>query len=313
MRVGLVLPPTADPADVPATARRAEEQGFDLVASGEHVLFGSPTPNAFVTLAAAASVTSRVRLLSAVTLLPLYPAPLAAKMAATLDRVSGGRFELGVGVGGENPVEFAACGVPVRERGRRTDAALDVVVRLFTGEAIDVEGTPATLDPLPLQRPRPPLWVGGRSEASMRRAGRAGDVWMPYLGSPDRVARGLRTARAEAERHDRDPAEVTGACFAWTAVDPDPAVARRRALEVRATYGQDMERIVDACVPHGTPEQVAARLAEYRDAGAESVVIAPASDDAERDVDLLAREVLPRLTDADAERGTPWVRGRQSG
>lgn len=296
MRIGLVLPPTADPADVPATARRAEEQGFDLVASGEHVLFGSPTPNAFVALAAAASVTTRVRLLSAVTLLPLYPAPLAAKMAATLDRVSGGRFELGVGVGGENPVEFAACGVPVRERGRRTDAGLDVLVRLFAGEPIDVDGTPATLDPLPLQRPRPPIWVGGRSEASMRRAGRAGDVWMPYLGSPDRVARGLRTAREEAERHGRDPAEVDGAYFAWTAVDADPGRARRAALDVlAATYGQDMESIVDACVPHGTPEQVAARLAEYRDAGATSVVIAPATHDAERDVDLLAREVLPRL------------------
>ena len=298
MRVGLVLPPTDDPADVPATARRAEEQGFDIVASGEHVLFGSPTPNAFVTLAAAASVTSRVRLLSAVTLLPLYPAPLAAKMAATLDRVSGGRFELGVGVGGENPVEFAACGVPVRERGKRTDEGLDVLVRLFAGDAIDVGGVPATLDPLPLQRPRPPVWVGGRSEASMRRAGRAGDIWMPYLGSPDRVARGLRTAREEAERHGRDPAEVTGAYFAWTAVDPDPAVARRRALDVlAATYGQDMERIVDACVPHGTPEQVAARLAEYRDAGAESVVIAPAAAQGDRGqtLDLLAGEVLPRL------------------
>jgi probable F420-dependent oxidoreductase len=293
-----MLPPALEAGDVPATARRAEEQGFDLVAAGEHVLFGSPTSNAFVTLAAAAAVTSRVRLLSAVTLLPLYPAPLAAKMAATLDRLSGGRLELGVGVGGENPVEFAACGVPVRERGRRTDAGLDVLARLFAGEAIDVDGTPATLDPLPLQQPRPPVWVGGRSEASMRRAGRAGDVWMPYLGSPDRVARGLRTAREEAERHGRDPGEVSGAYFAWTAVDPDPAVARRTALDVlAATYGQDMERIVDACVPHGTPDQVAARLAGYRDAGAEAVVIAPAvgAGGRERVLDLLADDVLPRL------------------
>ncbi|MDD7933396.1 LLM class flavin-dependent oxidoreductase [Actinomycetospora straminea] len=289
-----MMPPTMAAED----ARRAEEQGFDIVAAGEHVLFGSPTANAFVTLAAAAAVTSRVRLLSAVTLLPLYPAPLAAKMATTLDRVSGGRFELGVGVGGENPVEFAACGVPVRERGRRTDEGLDVLGRLFAGGAIDVEGTPATLDPLPVQRPRPPIWVGGRSPASMRRAGRAGDVWMPYLGSPDRVARGLRTAREEAERHGRDPAEVTGAYFAWSCVDTDPAAARRGALEaLAATYGQDMERIVDACVPHGTPEQVAARLAEYRDAGAESVVVAPAVAPAGRAgmLDLLAGEVLPRL------------------
>jgi len=309
MRVGLVLPPTDDPACVPDTARRAEEQGFDLVASGEHVLFGSPTPNAFVTLAAAASVTTRIRLLSAVTLLPLYPAPLAAKMATTLDRVSGGRFELGVGVGGENPVEFAACGVPVRERGRRTDEGLDVLVRLFAGEAIDVDGTPATLDPLPLQRPRPPVWVGGRSEASMRRAGRAGDVWMPYLGSPDRVARGLATAREEAERHGRDPADVTGAYFAWTSVDPDPAVARTRAREsLQVTYGQDMEQILDAVVPHGTPEQVTARLAEYRDAGAPSVVIAPAVGSADRDrmIELVADEVLPRL-----HRSSPRAGGRK--
>jgi alkanesulfonate monooxygenase SsuD/methylene tetrahydromethanopterin reductase-like flavin-dependent oxidoreductase (luciferase family) len=293
-----MLPPALEAGDVPATARRAEEQGFDLVAAGEHVLFGSPTSNAFITLAAAAAATRRVRLLSAVTLLPLYPAPLAAKMAATLDRLSGGRFELGVGVGGENPVEFAACGVPVRERGRRTDAGLDTLVRLFAGEAIDVDGTPATLDPLPLQQARPPLWVGGRSEASMRRAGRAGDVWMPYLGSPDRVARGLRTAREEAERHGRDPGEVTGAYFAWTAVDPDPVLARRTALDaLGATYGQDMERIVDACVPHGTPEQVAARLAEYRDAGADAVVIAPAGAAGGREqvLDLLAGDVLPRL------------------
>ncbi|GAA4805688.1 hypothetical protein GCM10023200_48920 [Actinomycetospora chlora] len=294
MRVGLMMSPTFTPDD----ARRAEEHGFDLVAAGEHVLFGSPTANAFVTLAAAAPVTTRVRLLSAVTLLPLYPAPLAAKMAATLDRVSGGRLELGVGVGGENPVEFAACGVPVRERGRRTDAGLEVLGRLFAGEAIDVDGTPARLDPLPLQRPRPPVWVGGRSEASMRRAGRAGDIWMPYLGSPDRVARGLRTAREEAERHGRDPADVTGAYFAWSCVDPDPAVARRTALDaLAATYGQDMERIVDACVPYGTPEQVAARFAEYRDAGAETIVVALAvpAEGRERVVEMIASDVLPRL------------------
>ncbi|WP_285653939.1 LLM class flavin-dependent oxidoreductase [Actinomycetospora sp. NBRC 106375] len=286
------------PTMAPADAQRAEERGFDIVAAGEHVLFGSPTANAFVSLAAAAPVTTRVRLLSAVTLLPLYPAPLAAKMAATLDRLSGGRFELGIGVGGENPVEFAACGVPVRERGKRTDAGIDTLARLFAGEEIDVDGTPAALDPLPVQRPRPPVWVGGRSEASMRRAGRSGDVWMPYLGSPDRVARGLRTAHEEAERRGRDPGEVTGAYFAWSCVDPDPAVARRTALDaLAATYGQDMERIVDACVPHGTPEQVAARLAEYRDAGAASVVIAPAvgGEGRERMIDLVADDVLPRL------------------
>ena len=293
-----MLPPSLEAARIPERAAWAESAGFDLIASGEHVLFGSPTANAFVTLAAAAAGTRRIRLLSAVTLLPLYPAFLAAKMAATLDRVSGGRFELGVGVGGENPTEFAAVGVPTSERGARTDAALDVLVRLFAGEAVDVGGTPAVLDPLPLQQPRPPVWVGGRSAASMRRAGRAGEFWMPYLCSPDRIARGLRTAREEAQRHDRDPASVRGAYLGWLFVDPDPVRARAGALDgMRRIYGQDMERIVDACIPHGTPEQVADRLTAYADAGADTVVLGCACPPEEFDdmAALLAAEVLPRL------------------
>jgi alkanesulfonate monooxygenase SsuD/methylene tetrahydromethanopterin reductase-like flavin-dependent oxidoreductase (luciferase family) len=291
-----MLPPAADAGEVPAIAARAEEQGFDLVAAGEHVLFGSPTPNAFVALAAAAAATTRVGLLSAVTLLPLYPPALAAKMAATLDGVSGGRFELGVGVGGENPVEFAACGVPLRERGRRTDRGLDTVRAYLGGEAVDVDGEPTRLDPVPSRRP--PIWVGGRSEAAMRRAGRAGDIWFPYLCSPDRVARGLAAAREAAVGHGRDPEAVTGGYFAWTALGPDRAAARATARSaLHRIYGQDMDRILDACVPHGTPGDVVARLTAYRDAGAEHVLFAPACALGEHSatVDLFAREVLPAL------------------
>ena len=302
MRIGLVLPPTGDPADVPDTARRAEEQGFDLVASGEHVLFGSPTPNAFVTLAAAAAVTTRVRLLSAVTLLPLYPAPLAAKMAATLDRISGGRFELGIGVGGENPVEFAACGVPVRERGRRTDEALDVLVTLFAGE------------PHRRRRHARHRSTRCRSSARVRRCGSAGaprprcavpgapgDVWMPYLAartaSPGAWPRPARRPSATAATPPRSPAP-TSRGRPSTPTPPSPGAARGTVLP--ATYGQDMDRILDAVVPHGTPEQVAARLAEYAEAGADTVVLAPAVDDADRErmLDLVAGEVLPRLRHA---------------
>src|SRR2546430_7839024 len=97
----------AGPVDA---ARRLEGLGFDYLAMGEHVAFGVPTPNAFVGLSAAAAVTERIKLLSAITLLPLSPAALAAKLAAALDVVSGGRFTMGVGVGGEYPREFEACG-----------------------------------------------------------------------------------------------------------------------------------------------------------------------------------------------------------
>ncbi|NYD34714.1 LLM class flavin-dependent oxidoreductase [Actinomycetospora corticicola] len=270
-----------DTADVPGAARWAEDVGFDLVASGEHVLFGSPTSNAFVSLAAAAAVTSRVRLLSAVTLLPLYPAALAAKMAVSVDRISGGRFELGVGVGGEYPAEFEAVGVPVSGRGRRTDEALPVVRAHLHGEAVDGH----RMDPPPV---RPvPIWIGGRSEASMRRAGRAGDVWMPYLCSPDRVARGLRLVNDVAAEQGRGP--VTGGLLAWSAVGRSRAAARELAVaRLREIYGQDMDRIVDACVPYGTPEDVAARLHEYADAGAEQVLYGPLSTDRELGAELSA-------------------------
>ncbi|NMO92926.1 LLM class flavin-dependent oxidoreductase [Actinomycetospora sp. TBRC 11914] len=267
-----MLPPTADPGEIPTLAARAEQLGFDLVAAGEHVLFGSPTSNAFVTLAAAAAATSRVRLVSAVTLLPLYPAVLAAKLAATLDRVSAGRFELGVGVGGENPAEFAACGVPVSARGRRTDEALPVVRAYLAGETVTVEGEPTRLDPLPVGPV--PVWVGGRSEAAMRRAGRAGEVWMPYLCSPDRVRRGLRLANDVAAEQGRPP--VTGGLLAWSAVAPTRAAARTLAVgTLQRIYGQDMDRLVDACVPHGTADDVVARFADYAEAGAESILFAP--------------------------------------
>ncbi|EUA23072.1 luciferase-like monooxygenase family protein [Mycobacterium xenopi 4042] len=154
-----------DQRQVAEAARWAENLGFDLVASGEHLFFHGRTPNAFVVLAAAAGATERVRLLSALTILPVYPAVLAAKLVATLDQVSNGRFDFGVGVGGEYPPEFAAAGVPVGERGARTDEALALILRLLRGGPVDfagrwtrVEGL--SLNPPALQTPAPPVWVG---------------------------------------------------------------------------------------------------------------------------------------------------------
>ena len=114
-------------AELTSDAQRIEELGFDWVSCGEHVLFTGPITNAFVTLAHIGAVTTRIELLSGVTIAPLYGAGLLAKLVTSLDITSGGRFNFGVGVGGEFPAEFAACGVAVSERGRRTDEALAVL------------------------------------------------------------------------------------------------------------------------------------------------------------------------------------------
>jgi probable F420-dependent oxidoreductase len=306
MRVGLMLPPHLDLARVVPLARRAEELGYDLLACGEHVFFHVPTPNAFVALAAAAGATSRIRLLSAATVLPVYPAPLAAKMAATLDGVSGGRFELGVGVGGEYPAELLACGVDPAERGRRADESLALLTRLFAGERVHHDGRfwqldGQRLDPLPPQRPRPPIWVGGRRAAAIRRAGRFGDVWMPYLVGPERFGQSLEQVRAEAVACGRPAEAVQGALFCWAGVGADGPRARRTALEVLSRiYRQDFGPLADRYVPAGTPTQVAARLGEYAAAGAETVVFAPAvvDDELERAAETFIDEVAPALVAA---------------
>jgi alkanesulfonate monooxygenase SsuD/methylene tetrahydromethanopterin reductase-like flavin-dependent oxidoreductase (luciferase family) len=303
VRAGLALEGAGDPGNVCDEARQAERLGFDLIAAGEHVFFHGPVSNAFVTLAAAAAVTERVRLLSALTILPVYPMAIAAKMAATLDQVSHGRFELGVGVGGEFPPEFAATGVPLAGRGARTDEALEVLLRLLSGERVTAEGEYGSLqdlylDPPAVQRPRPPLWVGGRKTPAMRRAGRFADVWMPYMVSPESFARSLAQARVFAAQAQRPETSLTGAVFIWGSVDADPARARREAVEsVSAVYRQDFEPLADRYLLHGDPDMVVARLAEYQAAGADTVIFSAACAPARRPAvtALFAESVLPRL------------------
>jgi probable F420-dependent oxidoreductase len=299
VEIGLGLPGLDD---VAGSARWAEQAGFDYLFSGEHLFFHVPVPNAFVALAAAAGATSRIKLLSGVTVLPLYPAVVAAKMASVLDRVSAGRFHLGVGVGGEFPREFEAAGVPLAERGRRTNETLEVMRLLFSDERASFEGTwtrfdDVGLDPMPLTPGGPPIWIAGRSEAAIRRAGRFGDVWMPYMYTPEQVAESLASVRAHAAEHDRDPDAVGAAIYAFVNVDEDGDRARAAiAAAVGRNYDQDFSRLGHYLIA-GTPDECAARIREYAAAGATSVQLQPGCAPAEerRVLDLLAGTVLPAL------------------
>ncbi|MGK5114215.1 LLM class flavin-dependent oxidoreductase [Geodermatophilus sp. CPCC 205506] len=301
MRVVLTL--SSDQPAVAAEARAAEEAGYDGVATGEHLFFHGPVANGFVVLAAAAGATTRIRLLSSLTVVPLYPAALAAKLATTLDQVSGGRFDMGVGVGGEHPPEFVAAGADVAERGARADEALELFRALWQGGPVDFAGrftrVPGlALDPGPVQPGGPPIWLGGRRPAAIRRAGRFGDVWMPYMYTPEQVARSLGEVRAAAEAAGRDPASVRGAVFCWGGVGEDAARSRRQVVDTVSTvYQQDFDPLADRYLLHGDPDRVAARAREYADAGAETLVFSPVGEGAERRqiVDLFTAQVLRRL------------------
>jgi probable F420-dependent oxidoreductase len=301
--VRVVLTLSFDQTAVATEARQAEEAGYDGVATGEHLFFHGPHPNGFVSLAAAAGATTRIRLLSSLTVLPLYPAALAAKLATTLDQVSGGRFDMGVGVGGEYPPEFVAAGVDVTTRGARTDEALELLRALWNGGDVDFEGRFARvpglrLAPGPVQPGGPPIWLGGRRPAAIRRAGRFADVWMPYMYGPEQVAGSLAEVRTAAEQVGRDPAAVRGAIFCWGGVDTDAARSRQEVVDgVSAVYQQDFSALADRYLLHGDPDRVVARAREYADAGADTLVFSPVGDGRRRAeiVELLTTAVLPRI------------------
>ncbi|OIJ64475.1 hypothetical protein WN71_028685 [Streptomyces mangrovisoli] len=215
MRLGVSLQPRwplDDGAAVLRAARRAEELGFDHVAVGNRLLdsgFGLDT-DPLVLLAAVAGATTRLRLLTSVLVAPYYPALVLANQAATLDVVSGGRLILGVGTGW-NPDEFAAVGVPVRERGARTDDRLGAARALWSRRPTDFDGRFTTLREARLGVPPvtsggPPVWVGGASDAALRRTLRHGDGWYGTgadAGDLTGVRHRLRELADEPEHADR--------------------------------------------------------------------------------------------------------------
>lgn len=284
-----------------------EELPVESVWHGGHVLPRTGTGEVITRLALLTAWTERVRVGSAVLLLPLYHPVVVGKQLADLDSRSGGRLTVGVGVGGEFPVEFESVGIPLSERGARTDEGMQVLRALWSGEAVTHHGRFFHLDDVTLQpvahptnamQPGgPPLVVSGRKAPAMRRAARLGDGWMPYLFSPDAYARSVATIREEAEQVGRDLDGFEWAIFLYCSVRADGDRARD---DVRTflgnAYGDKPAEMLDRIAPSGTPDEVAARLQAYVDAGVRHIVISPAAPaDTLEVVRLAATEVLPQL------------------
>ena len=270
---------------------------------GGHVASPNPTPEAMVALAWLAARTERVRVGTAVLLLPLYPPAVVAKQIADLDRATGGRVTLGVGVGGEYPAEFEACGVPIAERGARTDEAIPLLRELWTGEPVSHDGPSLSFDgvrihPPPRQGPDLPIVVAGRQPVAMRRAARLGDGWMPYLYSPRRYAESVATIRETAANDGRNLDRFEWFAFVFVNIDDDGDQARADAARfLGGTYTKgDFAAMIDRVAAAGTADQVATTLQAFVDAGARHLVFTPmVRGDSRPLLDRLVGEVLPRL------------------
>lgn len=289
------------PYNVGELAQQIETLGFDILGCGEHVSFYGDTANGFVSLSLAAGVTKNIRLMSAITLVPLYPAALLAKLGAALDVASGGRYTMGVGVGGEFPNEFEACGVPVKQRGSRTDDALEVLTRVWSETDVTYEGRYTTLKnfslkPLPIQKPRPPIYVSGRSEAAMRRAAKYADGWLPYMYTPEHLAESIEKIKAYGEEEGRDMSDFTFGMYIFSAVHEDKDTGIKYAADrLSVQYNQDFSQRVHRYALAGDPETCQARLKEYTDAGATTVFVSSAcpQEYIDRNLEMLAKDVMP--------------------
>lgn len=271
--------PFVDPDGAAELARAAEEAGFESLWTVEHVVVpagyastypyspdgrmpgrdDSPIPDPLIWLTYVAAVTTTLHLGTGILILPQRNPVVLAKELATLDQLSRGRLELGVGVGWLEE-EFDAIGVPFASRARRTDEYVAAMRALWTepeatfhGEFVDFER--CIVSPRP-SRPVP-VHVGGHTEAAARRAGRLGDGFFPARGSHDELAHLFELARATAREHGRDPAAIE------MSTGGNGALGERALDEVKALADLGTDRvIVPAFVFLRDP---AASLARYGD------------------------------------------------
>jgi probable F420-dependent oxidoreductase len=297
MRIGVTVPNVhetlAERTTIEAVGRMADDLGLDSVWCNDHLALPPPSDGGgaepayaaaygeqrgqhiyepLIVLAYLAAVTRRVMLGTSVYLLPLRNPLLAARQAVSLDRLSGGRLVLGVGVGWLEH-EFAAVGVPYRERGRRTDEAIAVLKAVCGPDG-------GEFLPKPVQRPHPPLWIGGRSPAAVRRAARAGDAWHPSHLTVDELRREIPELRAECERAGRSADDVA-------------VTTRRRLVRGPSAADGDPERVL-----RGDARAIAATVAELEEVGvAHLIVEIPGESEGEllENLDWFGREVLPEV------------------
>ncbi len=293
------------PDSLAAVARKAEALGFTHLGISDHVVVATEVDSKYpysttgkfyaqdtgncleqiTTIGFLAAATSHIRLLTSVMVLPHRQPVLAAKMLATADVLSKGRLTLGVGVGWMAEEIALLGGPPFAERAAASDAYIRGFKELWSAKSPRQTGTHVTFDklmfePKPVQRPHPPIWVGGEVKAARRRAGELGDAWYPVpinptipLDTPQLYGDGLKEVRAAAEKAGRDPSKITGALLAiHCRIGPE-------------TPGREGGRLAFT----GSAQAIVDDLGAYAHAGVEHVIIGGDGTDLPGTIERLER------------------------
>jgi alkanesulfonate monooxygenase SsuD/methylene tetrahydromethanopterin reductase-like flavin-dependent oxidoreductase (luciferase family) len=284
--IGIGLPNT-----VPGTegrtlidwARHAEEAGFSTLGTIGRLVY--PNYEELVALSAAAAVTSQIRLTTGVLLAPLYTnSALLAKQAASLDRLSGGRLVLGMGLGGRDD-DFAASGVSTQGRGHRLEEQVAMMKRVWAGEEFGYAGG---IGPEPARRGGPEIILGGSTEASFRRVARLADGWIMGGGTPDmfaQAAAGVDQAWQDADRAGR-PRKLT---LAYFGLGPEArSQAEGYLLHYYGWLGEIANMIAGSAAV--SPEMVKSYVAAFEASGCDEIIFVPTASRLDQ-ISLLAEAI----------------------
>jgi probable F420-dependent oxidoreductase len=312
-------------------AKEAERLGFDSIWVHDHVVWSAEMHRhhissgaaeairedqeanfyeALTTLSYLAAETKTIQLGVACLVMPCRNPIYAAKQTATLDWLSDGRLIVGVGLGSKatrESNEFEVFGVPIKPRGRRTDEYIEAMKAIWTqplasyrGKYISFER--AEIFPKPVQKPHPPVWVGGWMDQAAVRAGRYGEGWIPGWLSPKEMGRGCRILAEAARERGRDPSQITIAVEKLAAIartrDEALALALPTIRQSTNSYERDVENIQFALDRHiiGSVDDVRRRCDEFVENGVEHFelkLIYPTIDRLIEQMALWSEEIFP--------------------
>jgi probable F420-dependent oxidoreductase len=282
VRYSVGLPQTLAGPDVARFARRAEELGFSGLWTMDSVIGGAtghnPTVDGLHALSYAAAVTDSIRLGMAVIVLPLRNPLLLARELASIDRLSGGRLTVGVGLGAGDEERAASLGFPAGRPVRRLVENVEILRVAWTRPEVSYDGelyrfAAVPVEPRPVQQPHPPIWIGARTERALRRAVRIGDGWIGSgSSSVDDFVSASATVREELAARGRDPAAFPIAKRVYVAVGD----GRPLQEGLDAMYG--WPGLGARVAVSGSPDQIAEQLARLREAGAQELLLNPLHD-----------------------------------
>jgi probable F420-dependent oxidoreductase len=309
MEFGAHLPVDVGNSEVPTTARQlldyarlAEDLGFAFVSANDHIVFRSAWLDGPTCLAAICGNTSRIGL-ATTSLIPALRQPVvAAKALGTLDCLSGGRLLVGVAAG-SYPPDFAACGVPFAERWQRLDECVWVLRQLWADAPAQSDGPfyplqDVRMDPKPVQRPGPPIWIGSWGAPSgLQRAAHLGDGWLAsaYNTTPEQFSANWAQVRELVRQEGKDPDRFGNAVVSMLTYITDDAAEADRVVRERMAplLGRSADELLTRLLL-GRPQECAAKIAAYAEAGAQRIFIWPVADP-QRQLRLFAERVIPLL------------------